>query len=128
MRSEPPPSFPWAAGTMRAATTAAEPPEEPPGECSVLQGFRLGPRRRGSVTPMIPSSGVLAWANSTSPAAWKRRTISASSRATYPSSRRVEQVYGWSFQAARRSFSTNGTPESGPPGSGPAARRRASSS
>ena len=31
MRIEPPPSLPWASGTIPAATAAAEPPEEPPG-------------------------------------------------------------------------------------------------
>ncbi len=43
MRIEPPPSLAWAIGTIPAATAAAEPPLEPPGERSVFQGLRLGP-------------------------------------------------------------------------------------
>ena len=42
-RTEPPVSEPSAAGTMRAATAAAEPPDEPPGTRPVSQGFRTGP-------------------------------------------------------------------------------------
>ncbi len=43
MRIDPPPSLAWAIGTMPAATAAAEPPLEPPVECSVFQGLRVGP-------------------------------------------------------------------------------------
>ena len=43
MRIEPPPSLPWASGTMPAATAAAAPPEEPPGVRSVSHGLRVGP-------------------------------------------------------------------------------------
>ncbi len=42
-RIEPPVSVPVAAGAMRAATAAAEPPEEPPGTYAWLQGFLTGP-------------------------------------------------------------------------------------
>jgi hypothetical protein len=42
-RMEPPVSVPVAAGTRRAATAAAEPPEEPPGTRFVSQGLRAGP-------------------------------------------------------------------------------------
>jgi len=42
-RIEPPVSVPVAAGAMRAATAAAEPPEEPPGTRLVSQGLRTGP-------------------------------------------------------------------------------------
>lgn len=37
------PSLPWATGTSRAATAAADPPLEPPGDRVVSQGFRVGP-------------------------------------------------------------------------------------
>ena len=43
MRMEPPPSEASAAGTMRAATAAPAPPDEPPGVRSGAQGFRVGP-------------------------------------------------------------------------------------
>ena len=43
-RTEPPVSVPVAAGTSRAATEAAEPPEEPPGTRRVSHGLRAGPK------------------------------------------------------------------------------------
>ena len=43
MRSEPPPSLPWATGSMPPATAAAAPPEEPPGVRSVSHGLRVAP-------------------------------------------------------------------------------------
>ena len=43
IRIEPPPSEPSATGTMPAATAAALPPEEPPGERSRFHGLRVTP-------------------------------------------------------------------------------------
>ena len=43
-RIEPPVSVAVAAGTMRAATAAAEPPEEPPGTMAGFHGLRTGPK------------------------------------------------------------------------------------
>ena len=40
---EPPVSVPSVPGTIRAATAAALPPEEPPGVRSRSQGFMVGP-------------------------------------------------------------------------------------
>ena len=40
---EPPPSFACAIGTMPAATAAADPPLEPPGERPRSQGLCVGP-------------------------------------------------------------------------------------
>ncbi len=57
MRMEPPPSPPWAMGTMRAATAAAEPPLEPPGVRERSQGLRVAPKSRGSVYGARPNSG-----------------------------------------------------------------------
>ena len=59
MRIEPPPSLPWAMGTMPAATAAAEPPLDPPGVRVGSQGLRVGPCSSGSVTAASPNSGVL---------------------------------------------------------------------
>ena len=42
-RIEPPVSVPVAAGTRRAATAAAEPPEDPPGTRVGSHGLRTGP-------------------------------------------------------------------------------------
>src|ERR1700684_627713 len=43
IRSEPPPSEPVEAGTMAAATAAADPPEDPPVVRSGFQGLRVMP-------------------------------------------------------------------------------------
>ena len=43
IRIEPPPSVAVAIGAIPAAIAAPEPPEEPPGEASRFQGFRVGP-------------------------------------------------------------------------------------
>ena len=42
-RIEPPVSVPIAHGASRAATAAAEPPDEPPGTRERSHGFRTGP-------------------------------------------------------------------------------------
>ncbi len=42
-RIEPPVSVPVAAGSSRAATAAAVPPEDPPGTRPRSQGLRTGP-------------------------------------------------------------------------------------
>ena len=68
IRMEPPPSLPWAIGTMPDATAAAEPPEDPPLECSLSQGFGVGPKARGSVVMAVPSSGVFVRPRITKPA------------------------------------------------------------
>ena len=68
MRIEPPPSLALAAGTMPAATAAAEPPEEPPGVRAGSQGLRLGPWSAGSVVEHRPFSGELVRPQLISPA------------------------------------------------------------
>src|SRR6478609_371961 len=72
---EPPPSEAWAIGTRPPATAAAEPPDEPPGVCSVFHGFRVGPNRRASVTGTIPISGAAVLPTITKPALLIRRTV-----------------------------------------------------
>src|SRR5215472_926193 len=69
MRVEPPPSFAWAAGTMPAATAAAEPPLDPPTERVRSHGLRVGPNASGSVVTELPSSGVFVLPRNTNPAA-----------------------------------------------------------
>jgi hypothetical protein len=68
VRIDPPPSLAFAAGTMRAATAAADPPLEPLEVRSRFQGLRVGPKSSGSVTFVRPSSGVLVLPNITRPA------------------------------------------------------------
>ena len=74
MRVEPPPSLPWAIGTMPAATAAPDPPDEPPGVRSVSHGLRVAPNRRVSVTGTIPNSGSVVVPTITKPASLMRRT------------------------------------------------------
>ena len=63
---------------MAAATAAAEPPLEPPVVRPVSHGLRAGPRNRGSVTAMMPNSGVLVLPTKMKPARRRRRTSSLS--------------------------------------------------
>ncbi len=49
IRSEPPPSEPWAAGTMPDATAAAAPPLDPPADRLRSHGVRAGGAMSGSV-------------------------------------------------------------------------------
>ena len=58
MRIEPPPSLACAAGTMPAATAAANPPLESARRPVGSQGLCVGPNSRGSVTGRSPSSGA----------------------------------------------------------------------
>ena len=73
MRIEPPPSLPWATGTMPLATAAAEPPEEPPGVRSRSHGLRVGPKMRASLTGRMPYSGSVVVPTMTNPAPFSRR-------------------------------------------------------
>ena len=43
VRIDPPPSAPWAKGTMPAATAAAEPPLEPATPRAMSHGLRVAP-------------------------------------------------------------------------------------
>src|SRR3954447_21514710 len=58
IRMEPPPSLACATGSIRAATAAPAPPEEPPDECARFHGLRVGPNSRGSVLGIRPNSGL----------------------------------------------------------------------
>ena len=78
IRIEPPPSLPWAIGTMPEATAEAAPPEDPPGVREVSHGLRAGPKRRGSLTGRIPNSGMLVLPTITKPASRMRRVTNES--------------------------------------------------
>src|SRR6516164_727538 len=68
IRIDPPPSLPWAIGTMRLATSAAEPPDEPPAVLSRFHGLRVWPNRTDSVVVVKPSSGEFDFPKMTRPA------------------------------------------------------------
>src|SRR2546423_15132371 len=74
MRIEPPPSLPCASETIPEATAAALPPDDPPGVREVSHGLRVGPKRSGSVTGRMPSSGVFVLPTMIAPASRRRRT------------------------------------------------------
>src|SRR6266550_3684438 len=69
MRIEPAPSPALAAGTMPAATAAADPPDDPPTVRPRSQGLSVGPKRTGSVVEWLPNSGVFVRPTMTRPAA-----------------------------------------------------------
>ncbi len=117
MRIEPPPSVPSASGAKRAATAAADPPEEPPGVLSLFQGLRVVPVSGLSVEPFQPNSGVVVLPSRTAPASRRRATDGASSvhgpfGSTVSEPRRVAQPL-----VSSRSLMATGTPSSGDSGS-----------
>ena len=77
MRIEPPPSVPSAIVVMPAATAAAEPPDEPPGEYSRFQGLRVMPHSALRVMGAYASSGVVERAIMMAPASSRRWTVGA---------------------------------------------------
>ena len=66
-------SVPRAAGTIRAASAAADPPELPPGPRIVSHGFT-----HGELLVLIANSAVLSFPSSTIPAAARRAHTVAS--------------------------------------------------
>src|ERR1700694_1295449 len=77
-RTDPPVSDPRAAGTMRAATAAADPPDEPPGTRVVSHGFRVGPKAECSVDDPIANSSRLVLPTTVHPRLRRRATAVAS--------------------------------------------------
>src|SRR4051812_20698012 len=77
-RTEPPVSEPRAAGTMRAATATAEPPDEPPGTRVGSHGLRAGPNAECSVDEPIANSSRFVLPTTLHPPARSRATAVAS--------------------------------------------------
>src|SRR5688572_19744665 len=119
-RIEPPVSVPVAIGTRRAATAAAEPPEEPPGTRRIAQGFLTGPKYELSLEEPIANSSMLHLPSSTAPARPNCSTTCASYGLVYFSSMREAQVVG-SARVQKMSLCAMGMPVSGP--ASPFARR-----
>ncbi len=84
MRTEPPVSEPIAAGTIRAATAAAEPPLDPPVSRPTSHGFRVGPHADTAFVPPAASSCWFVFPTMTAPADRRRRTTAESAAATFP--------------------------------------------
>ena len=74
----PPVSVAVASGAMRAATAAADPPEEPPGTRETSQGFFTGPYQLVSFDEPMANSSMFALPIITMPASFRRRTMVAS--------------------------------------------------
>src|SRR5438105_8814518 len=81
-RIDPPVSVPVAAGTSRAATATADPPELPPGTYSTFHGFFTAPNHDVSEDDPIANSSIFVLPTSTDPAARNRSTTNASYGAT----------------------------------------------
>ncbi len=81
-RTEPPKSVPWAIGTMPVATATAEPPDDPAGLSAGFHGLRVAPNSSLTVLAPAANSGVFVFASTIAPAAFRRRTTSASSSGT----------------------------------------------
>ena len=84
IRIDPEMSLAWAAATSRAATAAAEPPDDPPGVRDVAHGLCVGPNASGSHVPTLANSGVLVRPSGINPAARKASASGASLEARIP--------------------------------------------
>src|ERR1700733_13482168 len=82
IRIEQPKSVPCASGAIPVATATADPPEEPAGLNAGFQGLRVTPKTSLKVLAPAPNSGVLVLPSTMAPAAFRRRTTSASSAGT----------------------------------------------
>ena len=71
-------SVPVVAGTRRAATATALPPDEPPAMRAVSHGLRAGNQAEFSLEPPIANSSQLSLPSVTAPAAASRLTTVAS--------------------------------------------------
>src|SRR6266436_3521563 len=96
-RTEPPVSEPSAAGTTPAATSAADPPDDPPGTRLGSSGCFTRPNAECSVEEPMANSSMLALAAIIAPAARSRFTAVAVYGETYPSRMRDAQVVGASM-------------------------------
>src|SRR3981189_1614842 len=82
IRIEQPKSVPCANGAIPVATATAEPPEEPAGLNAGFHGLRVTPNTSLKVLAPAANSGVLVLPSTMAPAAFRRRTTSASSAGT----------------------------------------------
>ena len=69
-RTEPPVSEPSAAGTAPAATSAADPPDEPPGTRVLSNGWSVRPYAECSVEEPMPNSSQFVFPAMSAPAAF----------------------------------------------------------
>src|SRR6185436_1579923 len=91
-RMEPPVSVAVAMGATRAATAAAEPPDDPPGTSFRSQGFFTGPYQLVSFDEPMANSSMFVLPSVTMPAAFSFSTTVASYGDTKLSSIREPQL------------------------------------
>jgi hypothetical protein len=84
IRMDPPVSLPSASGTTPAATAAPDPPLDPPVMRERSHGLAVGPHAETRFVAPAASSCWLVLPTTIAPAAVRRRTTSASARATFP--------------------------------------------
>src|SRR5262247_3656475 len=85
---EPPVSVPRLIGASPAAIAAAEPDDEPDGECSVFQGLRAGGKSTSQDGPPCANSQVAFLPSRIAPAASNRAVQALSSVGTLFASKR----------------------------------------
>ena len=112
IRMEPPPSFACAIGTTPAATSAADPPLEPPAERVGSHGLRVAPYRSDSVVAVSPNSGSVVLASGTIPSRSICATHGELDRAGRSATAREPCPVGKPARSSL-SFTTDGMPASG---------------
>src|SRR6478672_1956672 len=100
-----------ASGASYAATTAEEPPPEPPGIRVRSHGLCVGPYAECSVEEPMANSSMLVLPRMGMPAARRRATTVASYGGTHPSRILEPHVVGRPL-VVRTSFTAMGTPAS----------------
>ncbi len=126
MRIDPPPSFACERGSTPEATSAPDPPDEPPGECSRFQGLRVAPVSRGSVVPVSPNSGSVDLPTGTNPSGSRIFSTKGDERLAGTSGMAREPMRVGTPASESVSFTKMGTPANAP-WMGPSARLRAPS-
>src|SRR5215472_305818 len=112
IRIEPPMSEPVASVAVPAASAAADPPLDPPGENRVFHGFLVTPQIRDQVTGAQENSGVVVLACTMPPASMIRCTKAAVFSATTSRSGSDPRVLRCPAISAS-SFTATGRPSSG---------------
>ena len=113
MRTEPPPSDPWARAARAAATDTAAPPDEPPELYAGLWGLIVGPNSRLSVIPLWPISDVLVFPRMIEPASRNRVTCTGSESDTW-CSRGFSPIVNLTPAMGSTSLTDTGMPSRGP--------------
>ena len=114
-------------GVNPAASAAAEPPLEPPGDFSVFHGFRVAPYTLFEVNAVAPNSGLFVLPMMIAPASRSRDTTESSTSSVGPSAYSADpDVVTWPYTRAM-SFTKNGKPARAPVRGCDAASARASS-